>query len=85
MTRIAEIADKVLNDKYPEGIYGLGQQIGEAKYLVDQLINHPEQLVKLYLKSHTDQERVEFFKAMTEDYCEHCGCKDPHCPCWNDE
>ncbi len=35
----------------------------------------------------TDQERVDFFDAITEDYCTECGQAetDQRCQCWNDE
>jgi len=29
----------------------------------------------------TDRERADMFLG----YCRECGCKDPSCPCWNDE
>jgi len=33
------------------------------------------------LKTYTDEERLEIFS----EFCDHCGCEDPKCQCWNDE
>lgn len=36
----------------------------------------------------TNEERLSFFKAITDGFCVHCGCVQPprrSCKCWNDE
>ncbi len=44
-------------------------------------------MLKDRLKSMGSQARMDFFGALTEGYCTHCGADDPDgkCQCWNDE
>jgi hypothetical protein len=37
------------------------------------------------LPAMTKQERLDFFSAVTSDYCTECGRDDPTCQCWNDD
>ena len=45
--------------------------------------------IRVAISAMTDDQRLEFFSAVTEGYCRHCGRDDsdsPHgCQCWNDE
>lgn len=38
-----------------------------------------------YQKRFTNEERVEFWRTIKEDYCQFCGNNNPTCQCNNDE
>jgi hypothetical protein len=49
---------------------------------------HVDELVKslrLMLEKLSWEERLDIFSDVKEGYCDHCGCNDPNCQCWNDE
>lgn len=41
--------------------------------------------VKKYQEKLSNEERVEFWDALKEDYCRFCGANNPTCQCNNDE
>jgi hypothetical protein len=44
-------------------------------------------LIRGYLQSLTDEERLELKNILFQGYCDNCGRfeGDEHCYCWNDE
>ena len=42
--------------------------------------SHRDEIIRL-LDCMSSDERMEVFG----EYCKHCGDKNPHCQCWNDE
>lgn len=44
-------------------------------------------LIRTQLIEMKDDDRLNLFRQIMEEYCEHCGCYDPYnkCQCWNDD
>jgi len=38
-----------------------------------------------WMESATSGQRINLIHELIGPYCDHCGDKDPHCQCWNDE
>ncbi len=73
-------------DKHPDMkglVIAQAKQAQTNKTRIDELLKEIESgdYVKKLLDEMSDDERFEIM----DNYCRHCGSKDPSCQCWNDD